>query len=92
MIRPASPRVDLRIESLRLHGFSELDQSVFLDALRREIARIVEERGAPSGAPLRLDRVRVDCARAAHPADAGRDAARALYAKLRLAGAHGGES
>lgn len=87
--RPA-PRVDLRLDSVHLHGFSSADREVVLAALERELGRLVAERGLPSAAPLHIATMRIECAPARDPGDAGRDAARSLYAKLRMAGQPGG--
>jgi uncharacterized small protein (DUF1192 family) len=83
--RRAPARVALRIDALHLHGFSIEEQDALVASLESELGRLIAERGPPCGA-LRLDRLRIECARARDPRDAGRDAARVLYAGLRLSG------
>ncbi|WP_437972154.1 hypothetical protein WMF04_23930 [Sorangium sp. So ce260] len=90
--RRAPPRVDLKVDALHLHGFSSAERGVLLAALEGELSRIIAERGLPGTAPLRLDHVRIDCAPARHPGDAGREAARILYAQLCLANRAGAGS
>lgn len=86
--RPA-PRLALQLETVHLHGFSTAEQQLLLAALERELARLIAERGLPSTASLHLNRLRIDCAPVHTPGDAGRDAARLLYANLCLAGRPG---
>jgi hypothetical protein len=78
----AAPRVRLQIDALQLHGFPLAQRDAIVETLERELARLIEQRGVPSQHELRFDRLRLDCAPAHEPSDAGRDAARVLYAQL----------
>ena len=85
------PRLELRIEALALHGFSSAEREALLTSFQSELGKLVAERGLPRTAPIHLRRLRVDGAPAASAREAGREAARVLYAKLRFAIDQSGE-
>jgi hypothetical protein len=73
---PPAPPLELRIETLALHGFSGAEREALLTAFQSELGKLVAERGLPLTVPGRLARLRVDGAPAASVGDAGREAAR----------------
>jgi hypothetical protein len=86
---PVTPsRVELRIDELRLHGFPVSDRYRIAEAVERELTRLMETEGLPSGMAegMALDRIdagSIQLSGAAKPADIGARIARAIYGGLR---------
>jgi hypothetical protein len=78
------PPIELHVEELVLHGFASADRHRIADAVRAELARLLEERGLPGAregdaAVARLDGGTVRLRDGAAPDEAGAAIARAVY-------------
>ncbi len=82
------PAIELRIEELVLHGFAPGDRHRIGEAVERELARLLVERGLPTGLARGADLSRHDGGSFAVAPGAGAEAigarvARAVYGGLK---------
>jgi len=86
-VRPTNVNLNLRIEELALDGFPPADRYAIGDALERELARLVAERGVPpllerGGDWARMDGGSFPAAAGSRPETIGVKVARTLYARF----------
>ncbi len=79
--------VIIDIEELVLHGFPAGQRYAIAEAVERELARLVNEQGAPSGLATAPDALAVDggairLTAGARPQQVGAQVARAIYGGL----------
>src|SRR6266481_2902649 len=82
-LRP-QPSLELRIEELVLHGFALGDRFVIGEAVERELARLLEDRGIPISLRLEnatdeINGASFNAAQNAKPPAIGRQIAQAVY-------------
>lgn len=81
------PSVELHIEELMLHGFAPGDRYLIAEAIEREVAFLLAERGVPSswaqgGEIARLNAGTIEIREASRAEVIGAQVARALYEGL----------
>jgi len=80
--------IELHIEELVLHGFSPEDRYSIAGAVERELANLIEERGAPaefvtSGQIEKLDGGSFQVLQGSKPEATGAQIARAVYGGMK---------
>ena len=80
--------IELHIEELVLHGFSPEDRHSIAGAVERELANLIEERGAPaefvtSGQIEKLDGGSFQVLQGSKPEATGAQIARAVYGGMK---------
>lgn len=84
---PAAPRpIEVHIEKLVLHGFSQADRRPIADAVERELSSLLAREGLPAEQDCEIERVNGGTFRMGEKqreGSAGKGIARAIYGGLR---------